>query len=161
MALVQLNNDKASNTSVELDNIQNKFDPVTTSTSTIKIIFYVLIGWIVLVTVVLIVVATITYRRWRRDRSSNLLDNSSIRSRSESQSGSLADVEGETTAKKPLGGNLNGAFTVEQNNELQKPGLTNSAAIVHSTAAGRSTLGMNTLRSVDSGSSVFHSPVRL
>lgn len=160
-ALMSQNYDVASNTSVQLNDIQGKFDPVAEQTSTIRIIFYVMIGWIVLVTVVLIAVAAATYKHWRRDRSLSLLDTSSVRSRSESRAGSLEDFDNEGKKVVP-GGNANSGFSGEAEVPPPPPGqmFTKSVALVHSTIAQRQKSGLTSLTSLDETSSVFHAPLR-
>jgi hypothetical protein len=148
------------NTSDQLNDIQEKFDPVEAQTSQIRIIFYSMIAWIVLVTVVLIAVAAATYKHWRRDRSLSLLDSSSVRSRSESRVGSLDDFD--DSKKLTPAGNANSGFSGEgEAAPMPPPGqmFTKSVALAHSTIAMRQKSGLTSLTSLDETSSVFNAPV--
>ena len=158
-ALMSQNSEAATNTSDQLNNIQEKFDPVETQTSQIRIIFYSMIAWIVLVTVVLIAVAAATYKHWRRDRSLSLLDSSSVRSRSESRVGSLDDFD--DSKKLTPAGNANSGFSGEGEAPMPAPGqmFTKSVALAHSTIAMRQKSGLTSLTSLDETSSVFNAPV--
>ena len=167
--LAQQNYESASNTSKLLIDIQDKFDPVSAQTSSITAIFYSMIGWIVLVTVVLIAVAATTYKHWRRDRSSNFLDNSSLRSHSESRVGSYADFEDDK--KKIAGGKAGDGFSPGGGRIEGMGGVdattppaavfNKSVAIAVASIARRPQTGLTSLTSLDETSSVFHKPVRI
>jgi len=153
-ALVAANSDLAANTSLELNDIENALQPVNAQASTISIIFYSLLVWIAIVTIILLVVIVATYKHWRRDRSRNILDTSSIRSRSDSQAASMADVETDRKKLPPTG------FVVEADSA---PGHLFTSAVVHSKVSNRPApaSGLSTVASLDETGSVFRSPLRL
>jgi len=150
------------NASYSLEYINNKFDPVSEQASTIRIIFFSLIGWIVLITLVLIVVAIASYRFWRRDRSDNILDTSSVRSRSESVSGSLRDLDTERKVVPPSAPCIdNVGYAGSEISTGSSQGFSVSAVRVHQTSTVRCTQpGLASVASLDETSSVFHAPVR-
>lgn len=156
-ALVAANGDLSANTSAQLNDIENALQPINSQASTINIIFYSLLVWIAVVTVILLVVIVATYKHWRRDRSRNVLDTSSIRSRSDSQAASMADVE---TERKKLPPTTNGGFVVDADSA---PGQLFTSAVVHSKVSNRPApaSGLSTVASLDETGSVFRAPLRL
>jgi len=168
-AQMVLNNDAATNTSSQIDQIRDKFTPVNEGLGKIRAIFYSMIVWIVIVTVVMIAIAIATYRHWRRDRSENLLDSSSVRSSTESRAGCLADFENEEK-KRTLTGMTNANFSPESDPMSMLPSaqiFAGSIALAHSSTTHsslihpRPSLGLNSATSVDETLRVFHSPIRL
>jgi len=154
-ALVAVNGDLAANTSSQLDNIANALQPITSEASTITIIFYSLLVWIGVVTVILLVVIVATYKHWRRDRSRDILDTSSIRSHSDGNPASMADVETDRKKIPPTSG-----FVVDADSA---PGQLFTSAVVHSKVSNRPApaSGLSTVASLDETGSVFRAPLRL
>jgi hypothetical protein len=58
----------------QLDEIGDKFSPASTATSRLSAIFFSLVGWAVVITVVLLIVVSVLYRRWRQQRQTYDID---------------------------------------------------------------------------------------
>lgn len=61
----------------DTDSLQHSVDGVNESSGQLQISFYALVAWIIIMTIVLAVMAYVTYRRWRnRDTGSDGLESS-------------------------------------------------------------------------------------
>jgi uncharacterized membrane protein len=58
----------------QLDEIGDKFSPSSAATSRLTAIFFSLVGWAIVITIVLLVVVSLIYRRWRHQRQSYDID---------------------------------------------------------------------------------------
>jgi len=58
----------------QLDDINDRFAPAVSTTSQLSAIFFSLVVWAVVATIVLLALATVVYRRWSRGRHSYNLD---------------------------------------------------------------------------------------
>lgn len=160
-ALLSENNEKAANSSYQLMLLKEKFAPVAEQADRLKAILFSMIGWIVAVTIALLILVSIAFRHWRRNRSSfDLHDSSTIRSVSVADNANMADFEtNEQIAKKPR--KVPGNPPVETGPPLPPPLYSNAPALVYSTQRHtRSPLG--TVTSPDeTGSTTLRPPIRL
>lgn len=62
---LQDSNNLIDNVDDDTNSLQHSVDDVNESSSHLQISFYALVAWIIIVTVVLAVMAYVTYRRWR------------------------------------------------------------------------------------------------
>jgi len=73
-------NSDAAEASRKLDSINERFRPVITSTNTLSTIFLSLVAWVAVITILLAVIVTITYRHRRRATSLDVHASDSISS---------------------------------------------------------------------------------
>lgn len=131
-ALLSENNDKAANSSYQLSLLKEKFAPVAEQSDRLKAILFSMIGWIVAMTIALLIVVSIAFRHWRRHRSPDLHDSSTIRSVSVADNANMADFEpSEQVAKKPK--RVPGNPPAETGPPLPAPLYSNAPALVYST----------------------------
>ena len=60
--------------STDIDQLTSDFAPVKSAFTSLRTIFFTMIFWVVLVTLVVVALAIITYRRWRRDHTTDAFD---------------------------------------------------------------------------------------
>lgn len=63
---------ESAEASRQLDSINDRFQPVQTSTNRLSTIFLSLVAWVAVITVLLAVIVTVTCRRRRHRRSASL-----------------------------------------------------------------------------------------
>lgn len=74
----------------DADSLQESVDDIKESSSHLQLSFYALLAWTLLVTVVLVIVSVLTYRRWKSRKFSADLESSDRSSVYGYDSGSLA-----------------------------------------------------------------------
>lgn len=161
-ALLSENNEKATNSSYQLSLLKEKFAPVAEQADRLKAILFSMIGWIVAVTIALLILVSIAFRHWRRNRRSFDVngDSTTIRSVSVGDNANMADFEtNDPVAKKPK--KVPGNPPVETGPPLPPPLYSNAPALVYSTQRhARSPLATVTSRD-ETGASTLRPPIRL
>lgn len=103
-ALLSSDQDLAQNATQLLAAEQSKFAPVAESASQLKAILFSMIGWIAFVTFALLVLVTVAYRHYRKDRRADddddLPDTLSSGGGLRSDAADLTDFENEAAAKR-------------------------------------------------------------
>lgn len=160
LALLAKTSDRAANGSAELSRLQEKLAPVVEHSNRLKVILFSMIGWIIVVTIALLVLVSIAFRHWRRQHSFDLPDSSTVHSVSVGDGANMADFETSVpVAKKKL--KIPGTFTGgDLGPPLPPPLYPNAPALVFSNQQNVPSR-FSTLSSGTETSSNLRPPVRL
>ena len=154
-ALIDDVNQNTANASSQLNDVRSRLDPLSQGAGRLQTIFFVIIGWIVLLTLALLIFGLFAYKRWRRQRAGSSADSVSITNSSTSQVGNLADFE------KAVKGVAREVEKPGDTEPLPPPDFRNVRAAVTISKAWSTPSPLGSVSSVDEKRKVFRPPIHL